>query len=578
MSHIDDADAVYDADVLVIGGGTAGPLAAYKAKAANPALKVVLLEKANVKRSGAIAIGMDGLNNAVIPGFASPEQYVREITIANDGIVYQKALLAYAERSFDMICELDRWGVKFLKDENGDYDVKKVHHLGTYVLPMPEGGSVKKILYRQLRKAQVLISNRFMATRLLTAKDGRVAGAIAVNSRSAELLVIRAKAVILAAGAAGRLGLPASGYLWGTYENPANSGDGYAMAFHAGAELTNLECFQINPLIKDYNGPACAYVGGPFGAYTANSHGERFIESDYWSGQMMLEFYRELQSGSGPVFLKFDHLAPETIAEIEGILHEVERPSRKQFHAGRGADYRRDMVEMHISEIGFCSGHSASGVWVDEFARTTVQGLYAAGDMASVPHNYMLGAFVNGAIAGEHAAGYAREVDLADCDPAQIEAERARTRAPLRNEKGLPANQVEYKIRRFVNDYLQPPKSPRKYEIAQKRFAEIRADLQRLVARDAHELMRALEVHSILDCAEMAAAASLYRKESRWGLYHYRLDYPDRNDEDWFCHVQLYKDAKGAIACRRRAVDPYIVPVEATERDAYNRLRIEARS
>ncbi|WP_018268480.1 fumarate reductase/succinate dehydrogenase flavoprotein subunit [Methylosinus sp. LW4] len=578
MSHIDDADAVYEADVLVIGGGTAGPLAAYKAKAANPALKVVLLEKANVKRSGAIAIGMDGLNNAVIPGFASPEQYVREITIANDGIVYQKALLAYAERSFDMICELDRWGVKFLKDENGDYDVKKVHHLGTYVLPMPEGGSVKKILYRQLRKAQVLISNRFMATRLLTAKDGRVAGAIAVNSRSAELLVIRAKAVILAAGAAGRLGLPASGYLWGTYENPANSGDGYAMAFHAGAELTNLECFQINPLIKDYNGPACAYVGRPFGAYTANSRGERFIESDYWSGQMMLEFYRELQSGSGPVFLKFDHLAPETIAEVEGILHEVERPSRKQFHAGRGTDYRRDMVEMHISEIGFCSGHSASGVWVDEFARTTVEGLYAAGDMASVPHNYMLGAFVNGAIAGEHAAAYAREVDLADCDPAQIEAERLRTRASLRNEKGLPANQVEYKIRRFVNDYLQPPKSPRKYEIAQKRFAEIRADLQRIVARDAHELMRALEVHSILDCAEMAAAASLYRKESRWGLYHYRLDYPDRNDEDWFCHVQLYKDAKGAIACRRRAVDPYVVPVEATERDAYNRLRIEARS
>ncbi len=220
MAELGDGAEMFEADVLVIGGGTAGPLAAYKAKMANPALKVVLLEKANVKRSGAIAIGMDGLNNAVVPGFATPEQYVREITIANDGIVYQKAVLAYAKRSFDMIRELDDWGVKFLKDENGDYDVKKVHHLGTYVLPMPEGGSVKKILYRQLRKAQVLISNRFMATRLLKGADGRIAGAIAVNSRTADILVIRAKAVILAAGAAGRLGLPASGLFVGDIRKP----------------------------------------------------------------------------------------------------------------------------------------------------------------------------------------------------------------------------------------------------------------------------------------------------------------------------------------------------------------------
>ncbi len=516
------------------------------------------------------------MNNAVVPGFATPEQYVREVTIANDGIVYQKAVLAYAERSFDMIRELDDWGVKFQKDENGDYDVKKVHHLGAYVLPMPQGGSVKKILYRQLRRAQVLISNRFMATRLLKGANGRIAGAIAVNSRTAEILVIRAKSVILAAGAAGRLGLPASGYLWGTYENPANSGDGYAMALHAGAELTNLECFQINPLIKDYNGPACAYVGGPFGAYTANNEGARFIECDYWSGQMMLEFYRELEGGKGPVFLKFDHLAPETISEIENILHAVERPSRGLFHEGRGNDYRHDMVEMHISEIGFCSGHSASGVWVDEFARTTVQGLYAAGDMASVPHNYMLGAFVNGAIAGQDAARSAGEVELADYDEEQVRTERARVRAPLLNEDGLPPNQVEYKIRRFVNDYLQPPKVTRKYEIAQRRFAEIRADLPRLVARDAHELMRALEIHSILDCADMAAAASLFRTESRWGLYHYRLDHPEQNDRDWFCHVQTFEDDKGEIACRKRPVDPYVVPIEATEKDAYRRLRIPA--
>ena len=468
---------IVETDILVIGGGTGGPMAAIKAKEKNPGLKVVLMEKANVKRSGAVSMGMDGLNNAVIPGYSTPEQYVKEITVANDGIVHQKAVMAYATGSYPMIQYLDSIGVKFEKDGSGEYNVRKVHHMGTYVLPMPEGHHVKKALYRQLRKHQVLVTNRYMATRLLNAPDGRIAGAMGVNTRTGEFLVVRAKSVILACGAAGRLGLPSSGYLFGTYENPANCGDGYAMAYHAGAGLANLECYQINPLIKDYNGPACAYVTGPFGGYTANNKGERFIECDYWSGQMMKEFYSELQSGNGPVFLNMTHLAEETISEIETILHSNERPSRGRFHENRGTNYREKMVEMHISEIGFCSGHSASGVWVDESARTTVDGLYAAGDMASVPHNYMLG---EGA------------------------REQARVPPPTRRDDGLTPHEMEFKTRRLVNDYLQPPKVTAKYKIAQARFAEIREDLNALCVKDPHELMRALELQSILDCADMA--------------------------------------------------------------------------
>ena len=526
-------------DVLVIGGGTAGPMAAVKAKQCNPSLNVLLLEKAHVKRSGAISMGMDGLNNAVIPGHATPEQYVREITIANDGIVNQRTLLAYARHSFTMIEELDGWGVKFEKDPTGDYAVRKVHHMGAYVLPMPEGHDLKKVLYRRLKKSRVDITNRLMATRLLKDSKGRIAGATALDSRTADFVVISAKAVVLATGAAGRLGLPASGYLFGTYENPTNAGDGYSMAYHAGAELSGIECFQINPLIKDYNGPACAYVTGPFGGYTANAKGERFIECDYWSGQMMLEFYRELEGGNGPVFLKLNHLAEETITDIENILHTNERPSRGRFHAGRGTDYRRRMVEMHISEIGLCSGHSASGVWVDEQARTTVPGLYAAGDLACVPHNYMLGAFVYGRFAGESAARWCAEYDVGSIDSKDIEEERERAWAPLRRDDGLPPLQVEYKLRRMVNDYLQPPKVTRKMEIGLERFLDIEEDLRRLRAADPHELMRAMEVHCIRDCAELAARASLYRRESRGGLYHYRVEYPERNDREWFVHVQM---------------------------------------
>lgn len=564
----------HDVDVLVIGGGTAGPMAAVKAKQADPSLRVLLLEKANVKRSGAISMGMDGLNNAVIPGHATPEQYVREITLANDGIVNQKTVMAYAANSFGMIEELDRWGVRFERDETGDYAVKKVHHMGSYVLPMPEGHDIKKVLYRQLKRARVEITNRLVATRLLTAEDGRIAGAMAFDCRTADFHVIRARSVVLSCGAAGRLGLPASGYLFGTYENPTNAGDGYAMAYHAGAELSGIECFQINPLIKDYNGPACAYVTGPFGGFTTNAQGQRFIECDYWSGQMMWEFFQELQGGKGPVFLKLDHLAEETIATIETILHTNERPSRGRFHAGRGTDYRERMVEMHISEIGLCSGHSASGVWVDEHARTTVPGLHAAGDMACVPHNYMLGAFVYGKLAGESCARFCAEHDFAAVDAGQVEQERERVWAPLRRERGLPPNQVEFKLRRMVNDYLQTPKVTRKMQIGLERIEAVREDLDQLHARDPHELMRALEVHAIRDCAEMAARASLFRTESRWGLYHARVDHPERNDAEWLCHAQLKKDAHGHMASFKRALEPYIVPVGDTDRHAYRQLRI----
>lgn len=564
----------HEVDVLVVGGGTAGPMAAVKAKERNPKLKVMLLEKANVKRSGAISMGMDGLNNAVVPGHATPEQYTREITVANDGIVNQRTVYAYAQHSYRTIQELDRWGVKFEKDENGDYAMRKVHHIGTYVLPMPEGHHMKRVLYRQLKRLRVEVTNRVIATRVLLDEKGAAAGILGFDCRTGAFHIIKAKAVILSCGAAGRLGLPASGYLMGTYENPTNAGDGYAMALHAGAELANLECYQINPLIKDYNGPACAYVTGPFGGYTANNKGERFIECDYWSGQMMWEFYQELQGGKGPVFLKLDHLAEETISNIETILHTNERPSRGRFHEGRGTDYRHSMVEMHISEIGFCSGHSNSGVHINERGETTVPGLYAAGDMANVPHNYMLGAFTYGWFCGENAADYAGiKADIA-ADGGLIEREYARVLAPTQRRDGLPPQQVEYKLRRLVNDYLQPPKVTRKMEIGLQRIGEIGADLEQLSVDNPHDLMRAMEVHHIRDCAEMAARASLFREESRWGLYHYRIDHPHRNDQDWFVHCHLKLDEQGRFNHFKKEVEPYLFPLDEEEKSAYQRLRI----
>ncbi|GGS71343.1 fumarate reductase/succinate dehydrogenase flavoprotein-like FrdA [Planobispora rosea] len=550
-----------ECEVLVVGGGTAGTMAAITA--AERGARVLLLEKAHVRHSGALAMGMDGVNNAVIPGKAVPEDYVAEITRANDGIVNQKTVYQTATRGHDMVRRLEGYGVKFEKDEYGEYAVRRVHRSGSYVLPMPEGKDVKKVLYRVLRRRdirdRVRIENRVMPVRVLT-EGGRAVGAAGFDTRSGRFVTVRAGAVILATGACGRLGLPASGYLYGTYENPANAGDGYAMAYHAGAELSGIECFQINPLIKDYNGPACAYVANPFGGYQVNNRGERFVDSDYWSGQMMAEVAAEIASARGPIYLKLSHLPDETVTAVENILHSTERPTRGTFHAGRGHDYRTHDVEMHISEIGLCGGHSASGVWVDENGATTVPGLYAAGDLACVPHNYMIGAFVFGDLAGAHAAACHAVPQTLPED--QVTAAHELVYRPLRNPDGPPQPQVEYKLRRFVNDYVAPPKTGAKLEIALESFERMREEIASMGARTPHELMRCAEVDFIRDCAEMAARSSLVRTESRWGLYHERADLPARDDASWLFHLNLRRRPDGAMEFLKRPVEPYLVPVE----------------
>ncbi|AFC49608.1 MULTISPECIES: fumarate reductase/succinate dehydrogenase flavoprotein subunit [Mycobacterium] len=552
-----------DCDVLVIGGGTAGTMAALSA--AENGAQVLLLEKAHVRHSGALAMGMDGVNNAVIPGKAEPEDYVAEITRANDGIVNQRTIYQTATRGFAMVQRLERYGVKFEKNEHGEYAVRRVHRSGSYVLPMPEGKDVKKALYRVLRqrsmREKIRIENRLMPVRVLT-DGGRAVGAAALNTRTGEFVTVGAKAVILATGACGRLGLPASGYLYGTYENPTNAGDGYSMAYHAGAELSGIECFQVNPLIKDYNGPACAYVANPFGGYQVNAHGERFVDSDYWSGQMMAEVKSEIDSARGPIYLKVTHLSDETLTALENILHTTERPTRGTFHANRGHDYRTHDIEMHISEIGLCSGHSASGVWVDEQARTTVPGLYAAGDMACVPHNYMIGAFVFGDLAGTHAASTLADVAAPQRLPQdQVREAHELIYRPLRHPDGPPQPQVEYKLRRFVNDYVAPPKTAAKLSLAIRTFERMSEEIAEMGARNPHELMRAVEVSFIRDCAEMAARSSHTRTESRWGLYHDRADLPGRDDAQWGYHLNLRKDAGGEMVFLKRPVAPYFVPV-----------------
>jgi succinate dehydrogenase/fumarate reductase flavoprotein subunit len=194
--------------------------------------------------------------------------------------------------------------------------------------------------------------------------------------------------------------------------------------------------------------------------------------------------------------------------------------------------------------------------------------------MACVPHNYLLGALTYGHLCAQHALQYIGNVGDSAALEEQIAAERERIFAPLSRPNGIPHHQYEYKVRRLVNDYLQPPKSAHRLQSGLNFFMRASEELNEVGAQTPHDLMRVMEGHFIRDCAEMAARASLYRTESRWGLYHYRQDFPQMDDERWFVHVNLKKDEQGAMAMLERPIEPYIVPLDHAELREYHNLRI----
>ncbi|MBM3285458.1 MAG: FAD-binding protein, partial [Candidatus Aminicenantes bacterium] len=242
-----------EADLLVIGGGSAGCMAAIRALELAPGLKVVIFEKGDIKYSGSIARGMDALNIVAIPNFTSPELYVEAIIDSCQGVVDVPPSYEMARRSFGLLKRLEGWGVGFPLDSSGNYRTLKYHVKGRFQTAMEEP-DLKVMISRKAQEKGAVAVNRVMGLHLME-NNGRVAGAIGLHVRTAELVVCQAKAVILTAGGQARFSLPNSGHLYGTFDYPGNSGDGYVMAFRAGASLTGMEYSTRSMLIKDANMP-----------------------------------------------------------------------------------------------------------------------------------------------------------------------------------------------------------------------------------------------------------------------------------------------------------------------------------
>ncbi|RJQ49700.1 MAG: FAD-binding protein [Desulfobacteraceae bacterium] len=525
---------VIDCDVLVIGGGSAGAMAAIRAKEVDPRQEVVVFEKGEIKYSGCIARGMDALNIVAVPGLSTPELYVESNRIACDGIMDEPVNFRMAQRSWDLLKKLESWDVCFPTDEKGKYEVLQVHPKGRFCVTMKEP-ELKSILAKRVIDSGVRVVNRTMAMQLLKNGD-RIAGAIGMNVRTGEPIVCKAKSVILTAGGTARFGLPNNGNLYGVYDFPGNSGDGYCLAYKAGAELSGFEYTLIYYIIKDINAPLL-YITLTRGAHLLNAFDEHREENHPSPKSMLVEHRR----GSGPMRILMGHLPEKKIKEIEDILFTTERPVQERFFQGRGVNFRSGEIELWPTECFLCGGHGLTGVRVNESAETAVPGLYAAGDTSLVARGHLSGAFVYGEIAAESASEYASRTEPVELDTDQVAAFiEGRDRRFEQRGNRIPIEEFEYKVRRMINDYIVPPKNEYKLDRALWWMDRFRKELREMVfVRDVHDLFKTYEVENILQCATMSALASRDRRESRWGPWHDRTDFPEKDDRNWMKHIVL---------------------------------------
>ena len=525
---------VVNCDVLIIGGGSAGAMAAIRAKEMDPGQKVMVFEKGDIKYSGCIARGMDALNIVAVPGLSTPELYIEANSMACDGIMDEPVNYLMAQRSWEMLRKLESWDVCFPTDEKGEYEVLQVHPKGRFCVTMKEP-ELKAILAQRVLNLGVKVVNRTMAVQLLKTGE-RVTGAIGMNVRTGEVIVCKAKSVILSSGGTARFGLPNNGYLYGVYDFPGNTGDGYCLAYKAGAELSGFEYTLIYYIIKDINAPLL-YITLTRGANLLNAFNEH-REKDHPSIKSMLLEHHE---GKGPMRILMSHLPEAKIREIEDILFTTERPVQERFFQGRDVNFRSGEIELWPTECFLCGGHGLTGVRVNEKAETTVAGLYAAGDTSLVARGHLSGAFVFGEIAAESATEFAAATKKTDLETDQIYAFIGRQKNRFdQSGNPIPIEEFEYKVRRIINDYIVPPKNDYKLNHALRWMDRFRTELKELVrVKDIHDLFKVYEVENIIQCATMSALASKERKESRWGLWHFRTDYQEPDDREWLKHIVL---------------------------------------
>lgn len=521
-------------DVLVIGGGTAGCYAALTISE-NSDKKVLICEKAHIKRSGCLAAGVNALNAYIVEG-RKPQDYVDYAKKDADGIVREDLLLTMSEKLNEVTDRLEKLGLVILKDENGKYVTRGNRNLKI------NGENIKPILADAVEKAKnVTVLNRVNIFDY-SVKENKINGAFGFGIESGIFYTIEAKAVIIATGGAAGLYKPNNpGFsrhkMW---YPPFNTGAGYAMGIRAGAEMTTFEMRFIALRCKDTIAPTGTLAQG-VGAKQINSLGEVY-ETKYGltTSERVYGTVNENQEGRGPCYLRTEGITAEQDESLlKAYLNMAPSQTIKWIESGRNPS--RQNVEIEGTEPYIVGGHTASGYWVDTDRATTIEGLFAGGDVAGgCPQKYVTGALAEGEIAGLSAVKYidSKEsfVKISDEDTNYHLRE---TEKYLTDRHSLyTTEQLEEAMQTVMDSYAGGIKTNYRFnekqlDIADCKIRQLETLTDDLYAEDFQELMYICELKERLTVCKSVIAHLRARKETRWHSFAENLDYPEKDDRNF---------------------------------------------
>ncbi len=541
-----------DTDVLVIGGGVAGCLAAIGARELGA--RVAVIDKGGLlERCGSIAAGVDQILAVAEDGpeWDTPDYLLQHIPRLTDYVVDMKSVETFVRGLPGMLRKLERLGVPFKDPSTGKYYRHRTFGLpGEYHIDF-DGSKFKPKISRAVIDSNAQIFLRTMAVSLLAHKDQTV-GASLFHIRTGEFHFFRAKAVVLATGDTNRLSRNSSGLAFDSWHCPYNTGDAQAMAARSGALLANMEFTENTITPKGISSQGTNALTG-LGAHFINAKGERFMLKYDPAGErarrdiLTSAIVAETLAGNAPIYCDCRHLPEDMLIRLQETLG-VDRPSLPRWFSERGIDLKKEPFEVTCSEFSSRRGgvyFRGSGILIDENTATSVAGLFAAGDCCTVSGG-ISGAAVMGYEAGKQAALFARwnGVEKTFQDQ-EIEMEKEKLFSPYKKPGNISPREYEDRVREIVTNYIGYQRTERKLRKAIDDLRGLKPEEQSIRARDYHELMRAHEARNIREVAEMVATAALERRESRGSYAHFRVDFPNRDDANWRKMIVLKKQDSG---------------------------------
>jgi len=531
-----------ETDILIIGGGTAGCFAAITI-AENSEVKVMIAEKANIKRSGCLAAGVNALNAYIVKG-QTPETYLNYVKNDAEGVVREDLVYTIAERLNAVTAKMETLGLVTLKDGKGDYVSRGTRNIKI------NGENIKPLLAEAVAKSpHVTVLNRVNMIDYIV-EAGKVVGGYGFSLDNNTFYVISAKAVVCTTGGAAGLYKPNNPGFSGhkMWYSPFNTGAGYAMGIRAGAEMTTFEMRFIALRCKDTIAPTGTIAQG-IGAQQINSVGEEY-EKNYGAPKTPNRMYStvsENKKGRGPCYLKTVGITERQEEDLyKAYLNMAPAQTLRWLENGKGP--ATENVEIEGTEPYIVGGHTASGYWVDTRRGTTLEGLYAAGDVAGgSPQKYVTGCFAEGEIAALTVLAYIQGKKNSRPSSQDAEKKLAVVNQFLQDNKSslYAVGEVEEAMQKVMDEYAGGISTGYtfnypKLQVAKERIKELLGISYQLTAKDLHELMLIYEVVDRLYVCQTLIGHLEARQETRWHSFQENADYPQRDDEHWLKYVNSH--------------------------------------